>query len=182
MARTFNEDVTRLQRESNRGFHPAITEAMSSTYDACASEAGRFTISEQYYFMSRADHHAGRGCFHRIQKIMDDDLKNNGQTIFRETAAPVKRGLTDLCEHLKTELGAKTANIMDSMAEDYTNVIVGRDITKDSKAVRDEVSQLLEGLDAHFENVSRVDGEPSSSRSSAVSTPEVKSEPGEDSY
>lgn len=42
MARTFNSDVTKLQREANRGFHPAIMEAMSRTYQDCAKEHGKY--------------------------------------------------------------------------------------------------------------------------------------------
>ncbi|WP_233597578.1 hypothetical protein, partial [Corallococcus sp. CA041A] len=42
MARDFNDDVTTLQREANRRFHPAIMDAMSSTYTACAEEHGEY--------------------------------------------------------------------------------------------------------------------------------------------
>ncbi|RYP36810.1 hypothetical protein DL767_003200 [Monosporascus sp. MG133] len=139
MARSFNNHVTRLQREANRAFYPAIKDAMSATYQACAEDSGR-------------------GCFLRIQNIMDRDLKTNGPLIFKEAADPVKQDLRDLCDHLKAELEAKTAKMLDNLATDYSSVIVGRSNTRESKIVREEVSLLLEDLDNMFEHVLRASG------------------------
>ncbi|KAK7749363.1 hypothetical protein SLS62_008215 [Diatrype stigma] len=141
MAKEFNGDVTTLQREANRGFHPAIMGAMSKTYQDCAEECGR-------------------GCFERMKKKMNSDLRDHALLIFNAAADPVKSDLTELCLHLKTELEEKTASILDNMTEDYSNLIAGRDVTKESKNARREVALLLEGLDALFEHALRINIEP----------------------
>ncbi|RYP15066.1 hypothetical protein DL765_005960 [Monosporascus sp. GIB2] len=133
MARSFNDDVTTQQKETNRSFHPAVMNAMSRTYGDCANDGGR-------------------GCFLRIKNRMDRDLRENGLLIFEEAAKPVKRRLRGLCDHLKTGREAKTAKILDNLATDYSNVIVGRDITRESKLAREEVYLLLKGLDDMFEH------------------------------
>lgn len=91
-----------------------------------------------------------------MKKKMKSDLRDNALLIFNAAAEPVRRDLTDLCLHLKTKLEAKTANILDNMTKDYSNVIVGRDVTKESKTARREVALLLEDLDALFEHALRI--------------------------
>ncbi len=86
---------------------------------------------------------------------MDRDLRNNGRLIFKTAVDPVKRDLSDLCGHLKTELEAKTARILDDMAADYSNVVNGQGVTEGSRVARDEVSLLLDGLDDLFEHALR---------------------------
>lgn len=92
---------------------------------------------------------------------MDRDLSTNGQLIFNAAADPVKRDLTFLCNYLKSTLETRTARILDDMTTDYSNVIVGRDVTKESKTVRGEVALLLEGLDDLFEHSLRANAESS---------------------
>lgn len=41
MVREVGNDITRLQRETNREFYPAIQEAMSETYEQCVRENGK---------------------------------------------------------------------------------------------------------------------------------------------
>ncbi len=48
MARAFNDNVTSLQREANRGFHPAIMDAMRRTYETCAGDSGK-CLTEHVY-------------------------------------------------------------------------------------------------------------------------------------
>ncbi|RYP01889.1 hypothetical protein DL764_006036 [Monosporascus ibericus] len=160
MARSFNDDVTMLQREANRSFHPAVMDAMSGTYEDCAGDGGP-------------------GCFLRIKNRMDRDLRDNGHLIFKAAAEPVKRGLQSLCDHLKTELKAKTAKILDSLATDYSNVIVGRDITRESKVAREEVSLLLKGLDDMVEHALQVSPEIPGPGPSAVDMTVIKREEAE---
>ncbi|RYP90460.1 hypothetical protein DL770_003433 [Monosporascus sp. CRB-9-2] len=160
MAKSFNDDVTTMQREVNRSFHPAVMDAMSGTYEDCADDGGR-------------------GCFLRIQNRMDRDLRDNGILIFKAAAEPVKRDLQGLCDHLKTGLEAKTAKILDSLATDYSNVIAGRDITRESKVAREEVSLLLKGLDDMFEHARQVSAEVPAPGPSAVDTAVIKREEAE---
>ncbi|RYP81934.1 hypothetical protein DL769_001778 [Monosporascus sp. CRB-8-3] len=160
MARSFNDNVTTLQREANRSFHPAVMDAMSGTYQDCADDGGR-------------------GCFLRIKNRMDRDLRDNGPLIFKAAARPVKRGLQGLCDHLKTELEAKTAKILDSLVTDYSNVIVGRDITRESKVAREEVFLLLKGLDDMFEHALQVSAEVPAPGPSAVDMTVIKREEAE---
>ncbi|RYO85874.1 hypothetical protein DL762_005021 [Monosporascus cannonballus] len=160
MARSFNDDVTTQQREANRSFHPAVMNAMSGTYEDCADDGGP-------------------GCFLRIQNRMDRDLRENGLLIFEEAAKPVKRRPQGLCDHLKTGLEAKTAKILDNLATDYSNVIVGRDITRESKVAREEVSLLLKGLDDMFEHALQVNAEVPARGPSAVDTAVIKREEAE---
>ncbi|RYP69257.1 hypothetical protein DL771_006225 [Monosporascus sp. 5C6A] len=160
MVRSFNDDVTTLQREANRNFHSAVMDAMSRTYQDCADDGGR-------------------GCFLRIKDRMDRDLRDNGLLMFKAVAEPVKRRLQGLCDHLKTELKAKTAKILDSLATDYSNVIVGRDITRESKVAREEVSSLLKGLDDMFEHALQVSAEVLAPGPSTVDTTVIKREEAE---
>ncbi|RYP45152.1 hypothetical protein DL768_008470 [Monosporascus sp. mg162] len=160
MARSFSDDVTALQREANRSFHPAVMDAMSGTYQDCANDGGN-------------------GCFLRIKNRMDRDLRDNGLSIFKAAAEPVKRDLQGLCDHLKTELEAKTAKILDSLATDYSNIIVGRDITRESKVAREEVFLLLKGLDDMFERTLQVSAEMPAPGPSVVDTTAIKHEEAE---
>lgn len=105
---------------------------------------------------------------------MERDLQTNGPMIFNAAAEPVKRNLTNLCDHLKTAMEEKIAGIMDKILVDYTNATSERDVTKDTKIAQDRVALLLGGLDGLFENALQVNTE--SSTADGDASAEVKSE------
>ncbi|EMR66697.1 putative tat pathway signal sequence protein [Eutypa lata UCREL1] len=140
MVREVGNDITRLQRETNREFYPAIQEAMSETYEQCVRENGR-------------------GCFERMKRIMDTNIRKDGPTIFNAAAEPVKCSLKSLCDHLQTELETQATDIVDKVKTDYSNATTERDVAKDLKIAQDEVALLLGRLDGLFEQALQINTE-----------------------
>ncbi|KAI0025028.1 hypothetical protein F4780DRAFT_490832 [Xylariomycetidae sp. FL0641] len=131
MISSFKQEATAMQRDASRGFVEAIQQGMIPIYDECAN-----------------DH--GRGVYARIEKAMLDELRTNGFHIMSGAPRPVTQKLTNMCDKLQTDIEGKVAALLDGLTSDYRNVILGRDVTAESKPIREEIAELLETLDGRF--------------------------------
>ena len=111
---------------------------------------------------------------------MDQYLKDNSKAIFREAVAPMKCKLEQLCGYLQISLDIRAPKMIDRVAEDYRNALTRPDAMENSneiQVVRNEVSLLLGGIDAHFEHTLRVHAVNPPLEPSLAVYPTIKSEP-----
>jgi uncharacterized protein YeeX (DUF496 family) len=134
--------MTELQREANRDFTPTVANIMHSVYDMCTNECGK-------------------GSFMRIKAHMAQQVKQNRHSMFHDATKTVKHHLDGMCKALEDVMEERADEIYVSMKNDYMRVLGGVQInqaevmSKEERALRSEVMEILRGVDAQFEPIAR---------------------------
>ncbi|KAF2271929.1 uncharacterized protein EI97DRAFT_240440 [Westerdykella ornata] len=132
--------MTELQRDANRDFTPVIVSAMRAAYDICTAESGT-------------------GCFRRMKAHMANHIEQARHHMFREAVESVRNHLNLMCKSLQKVMEDKADSIFVAMRHDYLNVLGGVKIdqaqvmSKEERALRGEIKQILMGLDERFRAV-----------------------------
>ncbi|KAI0480512.1 hypothetical protein GGR56DRAFT_276587 [Xylariaceae sp. FL0804] len=131
MVERFGRDISASQKEASRDFEPAIEQQMAAAYNRCANDGGQ-------------------GVFRRIQDYMMNHIETQGLTLYMSSGEPVQKKLGEMCDSIQRELETHIATMLDRLNADYARILVGADITEDSKEVRRQVSQFLKDVDDRF--------------------------------
>ncbi|KAJ3579022.1 hypothetical protein NPX13_g1542 [Xylaria arbuscula] len=126
---TFNSEVSKLQKEANRAFTPAIQENLKPKYQENAADRGP-------------------GVFARIRENMEQAV--NKRKIFMSSCQPPQARLSELPKDIKHELDVYSKVMLDEMLADYKSIINGSDSPEKSKAIRQEIHELLKKVDSRF--------------------------------
>lgn len=127
------------QRDINREFVPAIAVAMEPAYNEASEEKGT-------------------GSFKRMKGRVNDHVTTSKQQMFHSAAEQVRRSLLKLCGTIKESLLCKADEVYLAMQRDYTSVLSGVNVgdiqlSREERATRREVDQLITGADEHFAEV-----------------------------
>ncbi|KAI1363707.1 hypothetical protein F5Y08DRAFT_354221 [Xylaria arbuscula] len=126
---TFNSEASKLQKEANRAFTPAIQENLKPKYQENAADRGP-------------------GVFARIRENMEQAV--NKRKIFMSSCQPPQARLSELPKDIKHELDVYSKVMLDEMLADYKSIINGSDSPEKSKAIRQEIHELLKKVDSRF--------------------------------
>ncbi|KAI1353072.1 hypothetical protein F5Y01DRAFT_303528 [Xylaria sp. FL0043] len=129
--RSFNSSITAVQREANRRFTPAIQNHLKPKYIECATDKGR-------------------GVFSRIKLVMETAMEK--REIFTHSYKSPRARLSELPKNIRQELRIYIEIMRDEMISDYNNVFSGADSPEESKAVRQQVYELLKEADERFQS------------------------------
>jgi hypothetical protein len=131
-----------LQREANRDFTPTVANIMHSVYDMCTNECGK-------------------GSFMCMKAHMAQQVEQNRHSMFHDATKTVKHHLDGMCKALEDVMEERADEIYVSMKTDYMRVLGGVQInqaevmSKEERALRSEVMEILRGVDAQFEPIAR---------------------------
>jgi uncharacterized protein YeeX (DUF496 family) len=134
--------MTELQHEANRDFTPTVANIMHSVYDMCTNECGK-------------------GSFMRMKAHMAQQVEQNRHSMFHDATKTVKHHLDGMCKALEDVMEERADEIYVSMKTDYMRVLGGVQInqaevmSKEERALRSEVMEILRGVDAQFEPIAR---------------------------
>ncbi|KAJ4310762.1 hypothetical protein N0V94_008285 [Neodidymelliopsis sp. IMI 364377] len=131
--------MTKLQREANRDFAPTIENFMSTVHEVCAEESGK-------------------GSFVRMKAAMSEYVERNRHTMFNQATLTVKRHLEAMCRSLRQLIEEQVDEIFLKIQADYMRVLGGVKLieaasTSKEKAMRNEVMDILRGVDAQFKPI-----------------------------
>ncbi|KAI0816315.1 hypothetical protein GGR55DRAFT_697199 [Xylaria sp. FL0064] len=129
--KSFNSSITAVQREANRRFTPAIQKHLKPKYMECAADRGR-------------------GVFSRIKLEMETAVEK--REIFTHSYKSPRAKLSELPKNIQQELRIYIEIMRDEMISDYNNIFFGADSSEESKAVRQQVYELLKEADERFQS------------------------------
>ncbi|KAI8635076.1 hypothetical protein F5Y19DRAFT_470125 [Xylariaceae sp. FL1651] len=124
--------IIALQREANRSLTPAIQKKLRATYSKCTEDKGR-------------------GVFARIQMTMAAKIRSHCRIMLKSSCRWPEKILSEIPGNIRYELEAYIAIMRDEIVSDYSNVVLGSDVTKNDKVVREGVLKLLKDVDNHFQ-------------------------------
>ncbi|KAM3415957.1 hypothetical protein BST61_g9447 [Cercospora zeina] len=127
------------QREINREFVPAITEAMEPAYQLAADERGR-------------------GSSMRMKGHVTSHIQGTKEHMFQAASQNVQESLKQLCKTIKESMLQKADEVYLHMYRDYTSVMNGSNVgdiqlSREERVARREVDQMLTTADQHFHEV-----------------------------
>lgn len=130
------QELNEGQREINREFVPAITEALEPAYNDAAEERGR-------------------GSFMRMKGHVHDRIATQKQQMFQSASQRVRQNLLKLCSKIKETMLSKADEVYLSMQRDYLSAAGGVNVreikmTREERAARRDVDQLITAADNHF--------------------------------
>ncbi|KAK8020314.1 hypothetical protein PG990_005452 [Apiospora arundinis] len=128
---TYRLDITQKQREASRDFAPEIRETMLEAYDKCAEQSGR-------------------GVYARMQQIIDRHIVAKNRDMYDQATKQVQKSLNRMTNNYNKDMLATVDNTVDSMASDYKNCILKRDLPAASLAVRREIIRIVSKVDDEF--------------------------------
>lgn len=133
------------QREINREFVPAITEAMEPAYSMAAEERGT-------------------GCFKRMKGRMHDHVNKMKSQMFQSASQQVRQSLLKLCGKIEDDMLGKADEVYLLMHRDYSSVMgtVTSDsikLSREERVARRDVDQVISVADKHFQEVIDRDAE-----------------------
>ncbi|KAK5631980.1 hypothetical protein RRF57_007694 [Xylaria bambusicola] len=127
---SFTSDITKIQREANREFTPAIQQKLKSKYKELFKDKGP-------------------GVFVRIRAGMEEIVGKRG--VFSSSSKSPQAKLSEIPENIREELQIYVDIMSAEMKADYGNVILGVDTSRESKVIRQKVHELLKDIDSRFE-------------------------------
>jgi hypothetical protein len=134
--------MTELQRDANRDFTPTIMDIMHTVYERCADEHGV-------------------GSFKRMKEHMLNYVDHYRFQMFEDATRTVKEHLDNMCKALEEMMEQKADEIFIKMEVDYKRVLGGGHVQFDQgavlpkaeRALRAEVMEILQSVDAQFEPI-----------------------------
>ncbi|ETS80015.1 hypothetical protein PFICI_07544 [Pestalotiopsis fici W106-1] len=129
--KTFQSKVTRLQREANREFTPAVTRNMTRIYERCTRERGA-------------------GMYSRMKDTTLRSVKKSRSSMFSEATSGARGKLDAICDELESELSARITQSISGILYDFESGVIGSNLADASRAARVEVRKVLSTTDALF--------------------------------
>lgn len=143
VANTTVSTINDRQKEINREFTPAITEAMQRAYVLTTEERGP-------------------GSYARMKAAMHDEVEGNKDTMFKRACERVEAALNESCLLVKKWMGERVQELFTAMRRDYIRVLgngqgdLGAVMPREQRLLRREVVSLVTTSDKAFKDV--IDG------------------------
>jgi hypothetical protein len=130
--------MTEHQREANREFTPAITQAMEYAYTVCTEEQGT-------------------GSFKRMKDAMAEHVETQKTRMFNDATASVKTRLNDMCKAVQSACDEISFAVFQSVERDYKQVVCGVNMTstmtKAERMMKLEFQQYVWKADDYFKAI-----------------------------
>lgn len=136
------ETINNGQRDINREFTPVIANAMEPSYTFCIEERGP-------------------GTYRRMRDYMEDHVSKRQSTMFHSSSEAVRKALLKLFNGVKEAMLDKADEVYVLMQRDYLTLVgVERGtvrMSREERATRREVDDVIAGADTHFSRVLEAD-------------------------
>lgn len=159
--------MTELQREANRDFAPTIAEYMWNAYDMCVGENGK-------------------GSYKRMKDHMTDHVDHERHTMFHKAIESVEHHLQQMMKALQGSMELKAVELLEKLQSDYKQafgcaprVHPSMLQSAEERALRSDIRDMLDGVDAQFEDIATGNLGSGAEPNGAEDPPETHSAPSE---
>ena len=145
--------MSSLTKLSSGEFTPAITEAMRPAYELCQQEKGKRAPGQEHYKVPYLIDRTGRGMFARMKDHMARHVSNEQDVMFKTASDQVRASLEKLCKLIKNDMLDKADQVFVAMSRDYTQNNTVIKLTREERAGRRAIDELVGSAHQEFRDV-----------------------------